>query len=268
MSILAPTVRGAMTRSTSGTGVASGSHTPATGDFLIAAAYVHTSGGTNFTDTATCAGNGQTWTKRAAALSADGKQYLAVFTAGPVASPSAGTTTVTVNTAVTEAWVTVVGFAALASTLEQTTPYVAAAGAAQAASTAPAVSIGAPADPSNARFVFWGHKTAEVTTPRSGWTELGDSQTSPGSGASIALEGQYQAQSSDNSTSASWTSNVVSIYALVEVKNGKVMTAVNTNAYDDTSDTTVTTPNAESDWHQAGTYLYNERPVDRYGAWG
>lgn len=270
MAVPAPTVRGAMTRSTSGTGVASGSHTPATGDFLIAVAYVHTSGGTNFTDTATCAGNGQTWTKRGAALSADGKQYLATFTAGPVASPSAGATTVTVNTAVTEAWVTVVGYAASGTTLEQTTPYVASAAAAQAASTAPAVSVGAPADPSNGRFVFWGHKTAEVTTPRSGWTELGDSQTSPGSGASIALEGQHTGVGGggDNSVSASWTSNVVSIYAIVEVKNGKVTTAVNTNAYDDTSDTTVTTPNAESDWHQAGTYLYNERPVDRYGSWG
>jgi hypothetical protein len=269
MSILAPTVRGAWTRTTSGTTPASGSHTPATNDFLICVVYA-THATNVFTDTGTCAGNGQTWTKRVGILSADTHEYFAIFTAGPVAAGSAGATTVTINVATTEAWVGVHGYAAVASTLDTTTPYVASGGATFAASTGPSASIGAPADPSNARHVFWAHRKGEVTTPRAGWTELTDTQTSPGSGVNAAVEGQHQGGGGggDNSVSASWATSVVGMYGYIETANGKVLTAAETNAYDDTSDSTATAGNAESGWNLATTYLYNERPVDRYGVWG
>jgi hypothetical protein len=259
-----------MTRTTSGTTPASGSHTPATNDFLICVVYA--SHATNVYNAAawTCAGNGQTWTLRVSVNSADTHEGFAIFTAGPVASGTATATTVTIDAATTEAWVVVHGYAAAASTLDTTTPYVASGGATFAASTAPSASIGAPADPSNARHVFWAHRKGEVTTPRAGWTELSDSQTSPGGGVNVSLEGQHQGGGGggDNSVSASWATSVVGMYGYVEVKNGKVLTAAETNTYDDTSDTTVGAGTSESGWNLATTYLYNERPVDRYGVWG
>jgi hypothetical protein len=254
MALQAPTLASAMTRLTTGTGLASASYTPATNDFLVAVAYVHTSGATLFTDTATCAGNGQTWTKRRGTLSADGKQYLCMFTAGPVASPSAGATTITVNTSVTEAFVAVYKFAAAAPTgPDTTTPYVTSGGGANASGASFSASgITALSDQTNGRLMVVGHKAAEVTTPRTGWTELGDSQTSPATGTAIALEGQYLLGSDESTVSASWASSVVSIYGYIEVKNLKALSVGGAvNSYDDNTDTSVTAGNATSGWNAA-----------------
>jgi hypothetical protein len=249
-----------MTRLTTGTGLASASYTPVANDFLVAVAYVHTSGATLFTDTATCAGNGQTWTKRRGSLSADGKQYLCIFTAGPVASPSTGATTITVNTSVTEAFVAVYKFAALNTTLDTTAPYVTSGGGVNAAAASfSAAGITALSDPSNGRLLIVGHKTAEVTSPGTGWTELGDSQASPATGTAIELEGQYLLGAGDSTVSASWATSSVSIYGWVEIKNGKAVPSNGAvNSYDDNVDTSVTAGNATSGWNAADGYAMTQ----------
>jgi hypothetical protein len=265
----APTVTGALTRTTSGTAPASGSHTPATNDFLVCVVYA--SHATNvFTNTATCAGNGQTWTKRVGVVSADTHELFTIFTAGPVASGSAGATTVTLNVATTEAWVGVWNFAAgVTNTLETTTPYVTSGGAAFAAGTSASQAATALSNVSNSRIMFAAHRKGEVTTPRTGWTEIGDSQTSPGSGVNVALEGQFLHASDEQTISASWATSVVGMLGYVEVKNALALSKNgSTEAYDDTDDTTPTPPNAQSGWTWAGGYLYNQNPADRYGHWG
>lgn len=271
MGIPGPQLNGsAMTRLTAATAIASASHTPTTGDFLIAYAYVHTAGATAFTNTATCAGNGQTWTKRVGVLSADAKQMLMMFTAGPVASPSAGATTITINTAASEAHIAVARFAKDArNSLEQTTPFVTAGGAANAAGTSFSVSgITALSDKSNGRFMCVGHLKNEVTAPNANFTELGDSQTAPATGTLSALEGQYLIASDQTTLSATWVTNVVSIYGYVEIKNGKALGTVETDAYDDTDDTTPQSGSAQSEWNEVDSYQYRQAPYDPYGSWG
>lgn len=263
MGLPSPTLASAITRLTTGTALASASHTPTTGDTLIAVAYAHTAGGTNFTDTATCAGNGQTWTKRGAALSADGKQYLSTFTAGPVAAPTTTATTITVNTSVTEALVCVYRFAKTTSnTVEPTAPYVNSAAAAAAAATSHTVTLTPLADATNGVVVVFGHLADELTTPRASWTELGDANSAPNTNTIITLEGQYLVPATEQTVSASWATSSVSIYAYVEVKNGKVWSPGGAGqASGDLTDTSVLAGNADSGWNAGGPRTFTPVPT-------
>lgn len=274
MSIKNPTLASAITRVVTTTAIASASHTPGTGDFLVAVAYVHTAGATLFTDTATCAGNTQTWTKRQGQLSADGKQYLVAFTAGPVSGGTAGATTITVNTNVTEGQIMVWNTAragASPGTVDATTPYVTSQKGVFTAGTTQSKAITAPSDPSNGLFVFWAHLKNEVTTPGANYTELGDSGTAPATATASALEGQYVIASAVETTSASWVTSSVSAVIIIEVKNGKALAADGVGTAsdrDDLADTSVTPGNANSGINVAGEFIYNQFPADRYGHWG
>jgi hypothetical protein len=124
-------------------------------------------------------------------------------------------------------------------------------------------------DPSNARFVAVAHRKGEVTNPATGYTEIGDSQTSPGSGVNVSLEGQAILASDVETIGGNWATSVVGMIGYIEVKNGKALSKNGaTNSYDDSTDTTPQAGAATSGWDEAGTYLYNQTPADRYGHWG
>ena len=211
MGIAAPTALTTGTAAATAT-PATASVSPAANSFVIVTMYAHTAGGTNFTDTATCAGHASTtWTKRGASLSADGKQYLVQFTAQQ-ASYTASAITVTLNTAATEVRWTVTQYAVTSSTLS-TSAYVTSGAGTLAAGTSQTFSPTAATDTDNAQFAAWGHKAAEATTVGSGWTELSDL-----TGTAIGLETQYAPAGVQGA--ASWTTSAVSIYAWVELSNG------------------------------------------------
>lgn len=222
----------------------------------IAVVYAHHAT-VNFADTATMTQTGHTWTKRVGQLSADSRQYMAVFTSIEAGAVSTATATITLSQAPTSAVYHILHFA----TGGDTSSYIASQGFALAAGTAKTQALTPLTTAGNTRFSAWGHLAAEVAAPGTGWTEHADTL-----GTGIALESQYNLGGGVGLAAATWATSSVSILGSLEFDAALAGNVdLGSDTYTDLTDTTVTVSNADSGHESASAFTFTPWDVFAHG---